>query len=567
MGAPPATGPRSARRTLGDRVHLVDTARRGARAAGHTGVSGLARLVALWRRSLQFRVVVVTIALGTLVVGAVGTYLYGQIAAGLVQERHSVATAEALALTKRAQVGFYATDLAQSQEAVTEAAVSIVQEAAGTERTRYVVLARLDSNRNTVVVPVVVSGELGLSAVPEQLRQQVAADRTVQHTQLVTVTLTGQPEPVPAWVVGQQVDLPLAGGYGIYYVYPMERERDSLAVVLRTLLYGGLVLLLLIGAVAYVVTRLVVAPVRSAAQVAERLASGRLDERMVAHGEDDLSSLATSFNEMADGLARQIGQLEHLSQVQQRFVSDVSHELRTPLTTIRMAADVLHAGRGDFAPAAARSAELLHAELDRFEALLSDLLEISRFDAGAAVLDTELVDLRSTVARVVDANESLAERKGSRVRVEDPGHPCEAEYDARRVERILRNLLVNAIEHGEGRPIEIAVGADEHAVAVTVRDHGIGLRPGEAALVFNRFWRGDPARTRTSGGTGLGLAISLEDARLHAGWLQAWGAPAVGSCFRLTLPRHADVTLERSPLPLAPIGQTEGETAQTAPRP
>ncbi|MEI2732855.1 MAG: MtrAB system histidine kinase MtrB [Dermatophilaceae bacterium] len=524
----------------------------------------LARLAALWRRSLQFRVVVVTLALGTLVVGVVGTYLYGQIGTGLVEDRRSIATAESLTLTKRAQVGFYATDLAQSQQAVTEAAVSIVQEAAGTEGNRFVVLARLDSNRSAVLVPVVVSGELGLSDVPDALRQQVAADRTVQHAQLVSVRLATEPDPVPAWVVGQQVDLPLAGGYGMYYIYPMERERDSLAVVGRTFLYGGLVLLLLIGAVAYVVTRLVVAPVRSAAQVAERLASGRLDERMVAHGEDDLSSLATSFNEMADGLQRQIGQLEHLSQVQQRFVSDVSHELRTPLTTIRMAADVLHARRGEFDPAASRSAELLHNELDRFEALLSDLLEISRFDAGAAVLDTELVDLRRTVARVVDASQALAERKGSRVTTLDPGAPCEAEYDSRRVERILRNLLVNAIEHGEGQPIEIAVGADADAVAVTVRDHGIGLRPGEAAMVFNRFWRADPARARTSGGTGLGLAISLEDARLHAGWLQAWGATGQGSCFRLTLPRHADVTLERSPLPLAPGGDSPEVTPVAA---
>ena len=285
---------------------------------------------------------------------------------------------------------------------------------------------------------------------------------------------------------------------------------------------------------------------------------------MQPENDPDLDRLAKSFNEMADGLQRQIGQLEHLSQVQQRFVSDVSHELRTPLTTIRMAADVLHARRGEFDPAASRSAELLHNELDRFEALLSDLLEISRFDAGAAVLDTELVDLRRTVARVVDASQALAERKGSRVTTLDPGAPCEAEYDSRRVERILRNLLVNAIEHGEGQPIEIAVGADADAVAVTVRDHGIGLRPGEAAMVFNRFWRADPARARTSGGTGLGLAISLEDARLHAGWLQAWGATGQGSCFRLTLPRHADVTLERSPLPLAPGGDSPEVTPVAA---
>lgn len=95
-------------------------------------------------------------------------------------------------------------------------------------------------------------------------------------------------------------------------------------------------------------------------------------------------------------------------------------------------------------------------------------------------------------------------------------------YDPRRVERVLRNLVVNAIEHGEGKPVEIRVGTNDDAVAVVVRDHGVGLRPGESGLVFNRFWRADPAG-RTTGGTGLGLAIALEDARLHSGWLQAVG--------------------------------------------
>ena len=132
-----------------------------------------------------------------------------------------------------------------------------------------------------------------------------------------------------------------------------------------------------------------------------------------------------------------------------------------------------------------------------------------------------------------------------------------ADIDARRVERILRNLLGNALDHGEGKPVEIAVGCDERRVAVTVRDHGVGLRPGEAALVFNRFWRGDPSRSRLTGGTGLGLAISLEDARLHDGWLQAWGERGKGALFRLTLPRKAGGTVTESPLPLEPSAGSE----------
>jgi len=205
-----------------------------------------------------------------------------------------------------------------------------------------------------------------------------------------------------------------------------------------------------------------------------------------------------------------------------------------------------------------RSAELLRAELDRFESLLGDLLEISRYDAGVARLESETVDIRGIVAASVEATRMLAERHGSEVIVQTPAHPVTVDMDSRRVERILRNLLGNALDHGESGPVVVTVSHDDHAVAVTVRDHGVGLRPGEAGLVFNRFWRGDPSRSRLTGGSGLGLAISLEDARLHDGWLQAWGERGQGAQFRLTLPLRAGYTLMSSPLPLSP-NESAGE--------
>ena len=256
---------------------------------------------------------------------------------------------------------------------------------------------------------------------------------------------------------------------------------------------------------------------------------------MRVRGQDDLARLATSMNYMASELQKQIHTLEDLSAIQQQFVSDVSHELRTPLTTVRMAAEVLHEARDEFDPVTARSAELLQTELDRFEALLTDLLEISRFDAGVAVLSTEEVDLRDLVRRVVDAHARFAETTGTQIQIHAGRQPCTAEVDARRIERILRNLLVNAIEHGEGRPIDIFVEGDDAAVAVAVRDHGVGFEAVQSKQVFHRFWRGDPPRARTVGGTGLGLAISMEDANLHGGWLTAWGRPGMGAQFRLTL--------------------------------
>jgi two-component system sensor histidine kinase MtrB len=292
-----------------------------------------------------------------------------------------------------------------------------------------------------------------------------------------------------------------------------------------------------------------------AARTAERLAAGRLEERMAVHGEDEIARLASTFNSMAEALQAQIRQLEDLSRVQRRFVSDVTHELRTPLTTVRMAADVLHENRHDLAPAAARSAELLQAELNRFEELLAELLEISRYDAGAASLEAEPLDLVALVERVLDATQPLAGRKGSTLVLHAQG-PVVAEIDHVRIERVIRNLLVNAVEHGEGRPVEVTVAEGRGAVAVLVRDHGVGLRPGEAGLVFTRFWRGDPSRARTTGGTGLGLAIALEDAHLHGGTLQAWGAAGQGTAFRLTLPLVVSGPLGDSPLLLQPLEVT-----------
>jgi two-component system sensor histidine kinase MtrB len=398
------------------------------------------------------------------------------------------------------------------------------------------------------------------ASIPGDLRRSVVAHPQEQQSKVFTATLDGRAVRVIA--VGGLLDLGLSSGrYELYFVYSLDREVQIVDVVRRTFIFGGVALILLIGAVAWVVTRGVVAPVRQAARIAEQLASGRLDRRMRVRGEDELARLGRAFNEMAASLERQIHQLEELSRVQRRFVSDVSHELRTPLTTLRMAGEVMYEARQSFDPALGRSAELLQAQLDRFEALLADLLEVSRFDAGAAVLDTEAVDLREIVDRVVEDLQPLAERQQTRVDVVGGWANAVAEVDPRRVERILRNLLGNALEHSESRPVVVRLAGDDDAVAIGVRDHGVGLRPSDLGMVFNRFWRADPARARATGGTGLGLAIALEDAHLHGGWLQVWGEPGEGANFRLTLPRRAGGQLTGSPLPLVPDDAARGEGA------
>jgi two-component system sensor histidine kinase MtrB len=505
-----------------------------------------------WRQSLQLRVVTTTMLLGLFVVSLLGGVLHEQIASGLENDRVNAAEYESLNLTSQAQNRWdnsTSTSVDDLDQAAQEIMSRILAEP-GPQPSRYVVMNRSEGNDSDIVLANLTSGALDIESVSPELRAAVAASPDRQQTQMTEVTLGG--ETLPAVVVGSVVEVPNAGAYDLYFIYPMEQEVATMGLIGSSFVIAGIILTLLVGAVAWVVTRQVVKPVRRAGEVAQRLSAGKLNERMPTRGEDDLALLATSFNGMADSLQSQIRQLEGLSAVQQRFVSDVSHELRTPLTTIRMAVDLIHESREDFEPTVGRSAELLAGELDRFEDLLSDLLEISRFDAGAAALDVDPVDLRGTIGKVVEAARPLAERRGSTVTVHAPEEPAEAEVDERRVERIMRNLLVNAIEHGEGRPVDIYVEVGDDAVAVVVEDHGVGLRPGEAANVFTRFWRADPARARTTGGTGLGLSISLEDARLHNGWLQAWGERGVGSRFRLTLPQRAGDTLHGSPLPLSP---------------
>jgi len=408
-------------------------------------------------------------------------------------------------------------------------------------------------NRDTTT-PLAQPSFSGLTtALPDSLISSVG-EGTQAYQYAVMPTEAG--DPVPSLVVGAPVPSQ-SGTYELYYVFPLDQEQRSLDDIRSTVVTSGLALVVLVAGVGALVTQLVVSPVRLAAQTAEQLASGQLERRLPIRGEDDLARLAGSFNRMAASLQRQITQLEDLSRLQQRFTSDVSHELRTPLTTVRMAADVLHSARADFPPDVSRSTELLQTELGRFEALLTDLLEISRYDAGAASLVAEPTDLGALVTDVLTMAQPLAERRDARLRVTLPEAAVIAEIDSRRIERIVRNLVLNAIHHGGGGLIEVALAGSKTAAAITVRDRGPGLNREEALRVFDRFWRADPARSRHGGGTGLGLSISREDARLHGGWLQVWGRPSKGTQFRLTLPLQQGVELEGSPLPLEPQTDTD----------
>jgi two-component system sensor histidine kinase MtrB len=514
-----------------------------------------------------------TLVVSAIVVAFLGFVVLQQVKEGLIQAklRSSVAEEQLGVTNARTLLSKEAGSLdvqAQLQEVVQ--ALSPLQ--GGAKGGYEVVGYELVTGTPSVTSPALNPGLLA-SSVPIRLKDALKGASQYYYTYTRLVYDDGARSPggphnyssYPGLAIGSSMQVPenSFNTYQFYYLFSLQQPQQTLALVWRTLLFSGIALVVLLAGIAWLVTRQVVTPVRMAARIAERLADGRLQERMQPKGEDDLARLAASFNKMADSLQRQIRRLEELSRIQRRFVSDVSHELRTPLTTVRMAADVLHEARADFDPASARSAELLQTQLDRFESLLGDLLEISRHDAGAASLEADALDVRDLVRRVVDATEPLAVRRGSVVTVHMPEEPCICEADSRRVERILRNLLVNAAEHGEGNPIDVYVVADDAVVAIAVRDHGIGLRPGESSLVFNRFWRADPARARTTGGTGLGLAIASEDARLHGGRLQAWGERGKGSQFVLTLPSQAGAIVTGSPIPIEPPDATSDETPPT----
>ena len=540
-----------------------------------------AKILSRWHRSLQLRVIGTTVAISVVVIAILGFFLTESIAEGLLINAENSATAQAKSAQQYAesQSGVNAAPQSDGQASLimhqVGAALQSSSNATSGSGSNYYVEVRLGTANRLPFQPLSLDWANMDSTVPASLINSVSIEQRAQargvggtsvYGAVTSLVLNGSSSGRPAVAVGA----PLGNYYQMYLVFPLDQEQSTLALVQRALLGAGVALAALLAAIASLVTRWVVLPVRHAAAAARRLSAGHLEERMVVGGADDLAALASSFNEMADSLQEKLRELEELSNVQRQFVSDVSHELRTPLSTIRMAADLLFETRDQLDPASARSAELLQSQTERFEDLLSDLLEISRHDANVATLDTELADIGDLVRRSADDAQQLAERRGCRIDFRLPLQPCMAEVDRRRVERVLRNLLVNAVEHGEDKDVVVTVGADRDAVAVTVRDHGVGLAAGEEHKVFERFWRADPSRARTVGGSGLGLAIALEDARLHRGWLQAWGAKGRGSVFRLTVPRRAGEELAGSPLPLEPddagvIAEVILETAVPAP--
>lgn len=504
-------------------------------------------------RSLATKVILSTVLLSLGVVSLAGSALYSRLSDGIKSESLNSTLAESRFSFFNAQY-----QMLLSQGKTTEERKKILADiivSASTqgvkEARREVIFLKVPGERTTAVTYEMSSSSIQPSSVPASLRKKVQKSPELQYEYgRAKYTKSADGESL---FVGERINVPSGGRYEMYIVFSLKTQNATLTLIRNSLLFTGLALLLLIAMVTFLVVRQVVRPVREAARIATQFTQGDFSQRMKIESKDEMSVLAHSYNEMAQSIEQQISRLENLSRVQQRFVSDVSHELRTPLTTLRMASEVIYNQRNSFEPLVARSSELLAAQIERFERLLEDLLEVSRFDAEVAVLEPVEFDLVNLVKRCVNDFElgEVDTQSGIRVICESPSVVIKA--DVRRVERIMRNLLSNALDHADGKEIVVTIVATDTEVGIGVRDFGTGLDESSLIRVFDRFWRADPSRARVRGGTGLGLSIALEDARLHNGELDAWGRPGQGAHFVLTLPRVAGESINGRPIKVTPL--------------
>lgn len=507
-------------------------------------------IATLWRRSLRFRIISITLLLTSFAIFVTSLTMALVIQNNLFESRRDEVLSDALSAVGAAQKTLDSAEVADDASALRALWADVRDEIPRASSSSLIAAFPIDE-------PPVGTGvrgfTTGLSAdlLSPGLRERVVSFPDRQAWQSLSLPMEDG-STAPGIVVGQQLIVPEVGVFEVYIAYDLADSQQTLQFVQSTLWAAGLILIAIIIGISWVVLRTVSKPIIEAAETSVRLASGDLEVRLPVHGEDELATLARSFNAMADSIESQIKELGELSLVQQRFVSDVSHELRTPLTTIRLAADMLNDQRDQFDPTTNRTAELLHAQVQRFETLLADLLEISRYDAGSVQLELEATSLTTLAEDIIEQMLPLAQGRGSELRLVAPGGYTPVDMDPRRVRRVLRNLIGNAIEHGEGRPVVVTVDSNQHAVAVGVRDFGLGMDPDDAQRVFDRFWRADPSRQRTIGGTGLGLSIALGDARLHGGTLAVWSELAVGTNFVLTLPRQPGDLRGGSPVSLEP---------------
>ncbi|MFC7766176.1 histidine kinase dimerization/phospho-acceptor domain-containing protein [Leucobacter soli] len=422
-----------------------------------------------WKRSLKLRTMTITgIVTGVMILIA-GTFILTNVGDDLYSARRDQVLQDSARATLAAQGRIDASD-ASNRASMLALAASVRRTVQDTSASQLIYVRRQpgqapapDAPDDSTTLPQLVD------AVTPELSEAVKQGEAPQFWQAVRLMDDSGVEN-PGIVVASTLSFPAgAGTYDLFIGYDLSDTERALGFISRTLALTALFLMLLIGGLVLVISNIVFRPIRVAANTSRRLAAGDREARMPLQNDEHFDQLSKGFNDMADTLQRRIDELDRLSEMQQRFVSDVSHELRTPLTTVRLASEVLKAQEHDPESSQARAIEVLGDQIDRFESLLTDLLEISRYDAGRVVIETEPTNL---VALTNDVVEGLRPLSGSPIEICTDGGFSPLEVDARRIRRIVSNLVGNAIEHGEGRPIVVSVDSNAGAVAIGVRDWG-----------------------------------------------------------------------------------------------
>ncbi|MFB7589427.1 ATP-binding protein [Streptomyces sp. NPDC056169] len=375
------------------------------------------------------------------------------------------------------------------------------------------------------------------SVITPELRARANAS-AAPHGSFQRVVKNGIPYltmavPTVFYALSPNDDATQPTGLVFYAVMELDEEEANIEAMVTAARDGALPALAVALIPALLAARGVLRPVRELRLAAHNMGRGRLDTRIQAKGSDELSDLARTFNESAAELERSVAELRRAETRARRFASDVSHELRTPLAGMLAVTEVLDedADSGTLDSDTARAVRLISAETGRLAVLVEDLMEISRFDARAAELHTDEVDAADCV-RMTLRNRHWTDPASV---VPDLAPGIRARLDPRRFDVVVANLVGNALRHG-GAPVTVRVYEEGDHFVTEVADRGPGIHPDVLPHVFDRFYKADPARTR-SAGSGLGLAITLENVRLHGGTVEAANHPGGGAVFTVRMPR------------------------------
>ncbi|MGW2484328.1 sensor histidine kinase [Streptomyces sp. NPDC001571] len=346
---------------------------------------------------------------------------------------------------------------------------------------------------------------------------------------------------VPRLLIAMPVNYEARGGTSaskpsglvVYATFALGAEQADISALIAAAWAGAVPALAFAAVAALFAARRVLRPVRHLRTAAEKITSGALDTRLDVTGNDELAELTGTFNAMASSLERDDAELRRMEANARRFAADVSHELRTPLAAMAAVTDALDedAHSGQLPPDTADAVLLISDETRKLSRMVEDLMEISRFDAGAAALHLDEVPLRTLLLKTLTLR---GWNEPGQVVTRLPDRDVRVRVDARRVDVVLANLIANALRHGTP-PVTVEARVLDDSLVIDVADRGPGIPEDVLPYVFDRFYKADVARTRSEG-SGLGLAIARENVRLHGGTLTAANSRDSGAVFTLSLP-------------------------------